>query len=54
MNMVKTTSEGDVPLTEEEIAELLAERQSANLPKPKPKTLEERVAALEQTVASLK
>lgn len=50
---MKATKDGSVPMDKDEIAQLLADREEAGK-KPKRRTLEERVAALEQAVASLK
>lgn len=53
MKMYRTTSQGDVLLTNEETAEILEEREAANQPKQKTRTLEERIIELEQRVAKL-
>ena len=50
--LYKATAEGNVPMTDEEEAQIRAEwaESKKEAERPKPKTLEERVAALEAVI----
>ena len=50
---MKATKDGNVPMSKEEVEQLLAERE-AHKDRPKPKTLEERVSALEEIAKEMK